>query len=46
MRLEKKATVVSTSVVALFNYFALHNSEKSPDDSCHSLKNDKQGCTQ
>ena len=67
MRLEKKATVVSTSVagllvimkmtvgilsgsiavlasaidsfldltVSLFNYFALHNAEKDPDDSFH-----------
>jgi len=67
MRLEKKATVVSTSVatllvlmkmtigimsgsiailasaidsfldltVSLFNYFALHNSEKNPDDTFH-----------
>lgn len=67
MRLEKKATVVSTSVaallvimkmtvgilsgsiavlasaidslldltVSLFNYFALHNSEKDPDDKFH-----------
>ena len=67
MRLEKKATVVSTSIaallvlmkmtvgilsgsvavlasaidsfldltVSLFNYFALHNSEKDPDDSFH-----------
>jgi len=67
MRLEKKATVVSTSVaallvlmkmtigimsgsiailasaidsfldltVSLFNYFALHNSEKNPDDAFH-----------